>query len=599
MGLNPKGRDWGSLVNWDDLGKAYAGFIVAWTVLLFIGVIWMLLNRNLPSVKIRNVPIAITSVGFLHIYLVKIVLAYTTNGHFLCSAEFWIMSIYLPFGIALFQANLAQLHSISEQQQKLLSSASSTFSRASGTRGLWGRWKDLSQLHKSYVYIGIGMLIQLVITAALYATSPVLQGDWTSYGKVSHAKGQALCRKSVLWIPSAFWQLLWSWVFGLYTLYKVRNIADTHYWRLGTWLSIISGLPGTPLWLAAVFCRSWKPVNIRWVPPMWLAPGILVMQIVSIFFPMYEAYESRRQMHLTLSAIQDWEEKGRGHTSHTPSSMNTGDMSKSSYDMSTQSKEIFSMTSLEKALAVNPLPLLHFAASKDFTAENIIFLMRVREWRQAWAAAPRNPATKQITEHARSLLFRLAVEIYMICILDTISEFPINIEHSIRSQLDLLFEPAVPEAKKRVSAESDSSPFDIEMHGTPNAPLQAEVKRIALVTEESNHHPPPTDILWKHDTTPRQPSIQVYEVDSSRPSGDENRDYDDDVKPIFASNPAISPLGSARAKIRPGFDEFVFDAAEASIKYLVLTNTWRKFVQMAQSSRSRSSFHDLVSGCVV
>lgn len=269
MTLNPKGRDWGNLVNWDSLGQAYTAFIIIWTVILYAGVFWMIANRRLPSIKIRNVPIAVTSVSFLHIYLLKIVMAYTTNGHFPCSAEFWIMSIYLPFGIALFQANLVQLHSISDQQKKLLSSAASSTVSMRRSSGLLGHWKNLPQLKKAYVYIGIGMAVQLIITAVLYATSPTLQGDWSSYGNVTHAKGQALCRKSLEWVPSAFWQLLWSWVFGLYTLWKIRNIRDVHYWRLGTWLSIISGLPGTPLWIAAVFCQKFKPVNIRWVPPMW------------------------------------------------------------------------------------------------------------------------------------------------------------------------------------------------------------------------------------------------------------------------------------------------------------------------------------------
>ncbi|KAF7193423.1 hypothetical protein HII31_05203 [Pseudocercospora fuligena] len=572
MGLNPKGRDWGSLVNWDDLGKAYAGFIIAWTAILFAGIAWMIRNRNLPLVRMRNVPVAIASVIFLHVYLVKILLAYTTNGHFLCSAEFWIMSIYLPFGIALFQANLAQLYSISEQQKKLLSSAASVSSLLSRrSRNPLKIWNSLSQLKKTYVYIGLGMLIQFVISAVLYATTPELQGDWRSYGKVTHAKGQALCRKSLQWIPSAFWQLLWSWVFGLYTLYKIRNIRDTHYWRLGTWLCIISGLPGTPLWLAAVFNISWKPVNIRWVPPMWLAPGILVMQIVTIFFPIYEAYESRRQMRTTLSAIKDWEEKGRGHTSHSSSMNTSSDLSKpSSYGISTQSKEIFSMASLEKALAINPMPLLHFAANKDFTAENIIFLMRVREWRQAWTSAPRDPSTGDVTSHARNLLFRLAVEIYMVCVLDTISEFPINIDHSVRLQLDLLFEPAVPEAKKRVSSDTDgSNPFDIEMNYTSNTHIDEEVKRIALTREESD------------DSLKKATTVAVYSVPPTP-----TREDDDDEKPIFEQNPAVTPLGSARAKIRDGFDEKVFDAAEASIKYLVLTNTWRKFAQEAQQSSS-------------
>ena len=74
----------------------------------------------MPFIRMRNLPIAITSTLFLHVYLLKICMAYTTNGNFTCSAEFWIMSIYQPFGIALFQANITQLRSISERQERLL-----------------------------------------------------------------------------------------------------------------------------------------------------------------------------------------------------------------------------------------------------------------------------------------------------------------------------------------------------------------------------------------------------------------------------------------------------------------------------------------------
>ncbi|KAK4613617.1 hypothetical protein CLAFUW4_09658 [Fulvia fulva] len=570
MGLEPLGRNWGDIVNWDDLAKAYAGFIIAWTILLYVGVGWIVYNRHLPSVRIRNVSIAVLSVSFLHLYLVKIVLAYTTNGHFLCGAEFWIMSIYLPFGIALFQMNLVQLHSIAEQQRKLLSSAGSMRSIPTGTpktvRGAWVYWKGLSSSTRSYIYIGLGMLVQLIITAVLYATTPELQGDWTSYGKVTHAKGQALCRKSLVWIPSAFWQLFWTWVFGLYTLYKIRNIRDTHYWRLGTWLSVIFGLPGTPLWIAAVFCIKFKPVNIRWVPPMWLAPGIVVMQIVTIFFPMLEEYQSRRHMRRTLSIIETWEKKD---TADLYGSIVSGDRSQLSQSTSTRSKELYSMASLEKALAVNPLPLLHFAANKDFTAENIIFLMRVKEWRQAWASAPRQPGSRSVTEESRAMLFRLAVEIYMTCVLDTISEFPINIEGPVRTKLDFLFDSAVPDGKKRTSAESDASPFGFEMDDPKNGPIATEVKRIALVREGSADS---DDTLWS-DASSKGRSLN---------SANGVVTYHPDTDPIFDPHPAHSPLGSARAKIKPEFDHMAFDAAEASIKYLVLTNTWRKFAQKAQ-----------------
>lgn len=274
MGLNPLGRNWGSLVNWDDLGIAYTAFTIAWTIILYAGVIWFIRNRNLPYIRIRNVPIAVISVTFLHVYLVKILLAYTTNGHFLCSAEFWIMSIYLPFGIALFQANLMQLRSISDQQRTLMSSGGSIRSVSltrtlRSPRILWRSWNALPEIQKSYVYIAFGMLLQLIVTGVLYATTPELQGDWTSYGDIPHSKGQVKCRGSYVWIPSAFWQMAWSWLYGPYILFKIRRIHDVHYWRLGVWLSVISGLPGAPLWCASVYSTGFKLVNPWWVPPMW------------------------------------------------------------------------------------------------------------------------------------------------------------------------------------------------------------------------------------------------------------------------------------------------------------------------------------------
>jgi hypothetical protein len=330
MGLNENGRNWGSLVNWDDLGKFYAGFIVAWTVLLYSGVAFLIINRRLAFIKIRNQPLAIAAVSFLHVYLVKIFLAYTTNGHFLCSAEFWIMSIYLPFGIALFQANLVQLRSISDQQRDLAFTKhnnSDEYSSLSPPQRLWLRWSSLSGIQRSYVYIGAGMTVQLIITAALYATTPTLQGDWSSYGDVSHAKGQALCRKSLEWIPSAFWQLAWSWLYGPYLLFRVRNIHDVHYWRLQVIYSVVSGLPGAPLWLAALYSTAFKPVNRWWVPPMWLAPGIIVMQFVTIFFPVYEIIKSRLQMRQTLAILESWEDR-RGIkqlSSHAASSRASSD----------------------------------------------------------------------------------------------------------------------------------------------------------------------------------------------------------------------------------------------------------------------------------
>jgi hypothetical protein len=165
--ISPNGRNWGPVVNWDDLGKFYSFFAIAWTVILATGMAWLVGHRKLPFLRIRNIPLAIAATAFLHVYLVKILLAYTTNGHFPCSAEFWIMSIYLPFGIALFQANMMQLLSISTRQRKLLegdSVSAPQLTQGSGrVRGLWFRWRKLDLLKKTYVLIGIGMLVQVCL----------------------------------------------------------------------------------------------------------------------------------------------------------------------------------------------------------------------------------------------------------------------------------------------------------------------------------------------------------------------------------------------------------------------------------------------------
>jgi hypothetical protein len=89
---NPKGRDWSSILNWDGLGKLYASIIVAWTAIILAGATYLTVYRNLYFLKIRNIPLAITSTFMLHLYLIKIFLAYTTNNHFPCG----MVKLYFP-----------------------------------------------------------------------------------------------------------------------------------------------------------------------------------------------------------------------------------------------------------------------------------------------------------------------------------------------------------------------------------------------------------------------------------------------------------------------------------------------------------------------
>lgn len=202
---------------------------------------------------------------------------------------------------------------------------------------------------------------------------------------------------------------------------------------------------------------------------------------------------------------------------------------------------INTLDSLRKAISVNPTPLLQFAATRDFTAENILFLVRVRQWRSAWSTAPK--IENDMSPAALTNLFNMAVDIYSSLIDERVAEFPINISHRIREKLERIFSPATP----RLSSESKNSQKPV---GLPETDTTGRMEAVRFDSDDSG------TTLWdKHATLLK-------------------------LEPIFSSHPGVRPLGGAKGVVREGFAMGVFDEAEKEIEYLVLTNTWQKFVKM-------------------
>ena len=96
----------------DSLAKFYASIAIVWTVVIFSGAGLLIANRREQCIRIRNLPLVLSAVGCLHVYWILCLVAYSMNGRYPCVAEYWVMSIYLPLGIALFQANSMQLLSV-------------------------------------------------------------------------------------------------------------------------------------------------------------------------------------------------------------------------------------------------------------------------------------------------------------------------------------------------------------------------------------------------------------------------------------------------------------------------------------------------------
>ena len=332
------------------------------------------------------------------------------------------------------------------------------------------------------------------------------------------------------------------------------------------------------------------------------------MEISVIFIPCIMVVKSRKLQKETIQQLIDWE---RNHGSGT--SVDTGSTyvpTLDGYRLPSPApssgpirSELYSMKALEKALATNTTPLLRFSALKDFSGENISFLKHVHDWKATWTAAasqqpppPRFPLTRKSNklpalldnETLRRHQFTFAVEIYVSFISPQYSDFPINISCAQLKDLESIFCHAASTLNARVQ-ENPATPFDsfpcpltnpddVEQNasaaaatgcsGTPVSPIHTRDKdSISIASTAVNTA-----------TSPTYPTIHGTGSNS-----------DPGLTPLSAL-PTFSLL-ELKPRLNPdiaiplSFGPHVLDEAESAVKYVVLTNTWPKFVAAGFSSQ--------------
>ncbi|KAL9613106.1 MAG: hypothetical protein Q9167_002323 [Letrouitia subvulpina] len=114
--FNPGGHNWGP-PNRDGWGITLIVFTIAYSVCFYAACLLLWRRRKHPVVRMRKISLTLTSVLILHVYILLILLVYPINGSVPCDLEFWVMSIYLPVGIGLFQAQNQQLLIVSREQK--------------------------------------------------------------------------------------------------------------------------------------------------------------------------------------------------------------------------------------------------------------------------------------------------------------------------------------------------------------------------------------------------------------------------------------------------------------------------------------------------
>lgn len=286
-----------------------------------------------------------------------------------------------------------------------------------------------------------------------------------------------------------------------------------------------------------------------------IAVTIMLLEIFTIFLPCWEVLKHQNLRQETLESIARWEARNKSgsggslDTDSTTASYKKGRKSKAGSIASSSNGSVLTMDALEHTLVKNPEPLQQFSALKDFSGENIAFLRRVAEWklkhypfqtadRKMSVISEKGPPSPTTAVDIRAS-FEDALRIYIDFISSRGAEFQINLSSTDFKKLAGIFEHAA-----RIVYGDERTP-------DPATPFETDDWRVGPKVGGSGSG---------SQEAIATPETQETELESIRYWGE----------------------------IPDEFNEEAFDNAEISIKYLVLTNTWPKFVKSRRSMDSES-----------
>ena len=200
---------------------------------------------------------------------------------------------------------------------------------------------------------------------------------------------------------------------------------------------------------------------------------------------------------------------------------------------------LFTMHALEHTLELNPEPLRRFASLRDFTGENIAFLIAVREWKALWLKLGAPPNEQGQPSMTRRELYKRGIRLYANYVSPRHAVFPLNLSAGDYQKLQEIFGAA---ARLLYGDSEESSLNEITPFSNGSDPLDR------LNTADSSKCG--EDSMFSGASYETQRAVNL-----------------------------ITEKISYWGHVPHAFSRSVFDSAEKSIKYLVLTNTWPKYIR--------------------
>ena len=150
----------------DGVGVWWLTFAGVWTAFLFAGMAYLHRKRDSPTLRIRGLPLTFAGIILLHLYWISVQIGYSFGPLAPEVAEFWIMSIWYPFGIALFQAGNSRFLHVAKAQSRFARPPSQMGTRFDEKRrpqegGMFHRLRRMDYSRRMFLFVSLGMACQV------------------------------------------------------------------------------------------------------------------------------------------------------------------------------------------------------------------------------------------------------------------------------------------------------------------------------------------------------------------------------------------------------------------------------------------------------
>ena len=288
----------------------------------------------------------------------------------------------------------------------------------------------------------------------------------------------------------------------------------------------------------------------------------MTMEIVTLGFPIYQILKHKRTARETTRALAEFDQKR----------LNSFDDSAASGSLKTRSTsskpgKMYTMESLDEALAANHDGLQIYASCMELNGENIIFLTKVLAFNSACQQAFRQTCKSPSDfRRARTAMFRLGLSIFISLVHSGTASYPINIESSIYNRLDAIFGPATALVATTKSSRSFSISTPSSSSATPweDSGGASDYEDVGVSSDENSF--------------PMEPIANsgLSAPPSHNPKGNESSEH------IVSTNTGelegVAGMDRLQGvRVPAEFDENVFEAAFKSVRYMVWTETWQRY----------------------